>query len=136
MNIGVVAGGRAPNVVPDAACAEVMFRLVDDPAPLREAVARAAAGRAIAREVLCIPAVQLGTLEGIETTVVAYTSDIPEFGGAWGQPYMLGPGSIQVAHTPDEHVEKRQLIDAVRIYQTMVRHLLTAQEREQHATQD
>jgi acetylornithine deacetylase len=136
LNIGAIAGGRAPNVVPDAACAEVMFRLVDDPAPLREAVARAAAGRAIAREVLCIPAVQLGTLEGIETTVVAYTSDIPEFGGAWGQPYMLGPGSIHVAHTPDEYVEKRQLTGAVRIYQTMVRQLLTAQGREQHATQN
>jgi acetylornithine deacetylase len=127
MNIGVIAGGRAPNVVADAACAEVMFRLVDDPAPLREAVARAAEGRAIAREVLYIPAVRLGAIEGIETTVVAYTSDIPEFHGAWGEPYMLGPGSIHVAHTPNEYVEKRQLIDAVRIYQTMVRHLLTAQ---------
>ena len=70
-----------------------------------------------AREVLCIPAVRLGAIEGIETTVVAYTSDIPEFGGAWGEPFLLGPGSIHVAHTPDEHVEKRQLIDAVRIYQ-------------------
>ena len=68
---------------------------------------------------------RLGAIEGIETTVVAYTSDIPEFDGAWGKPYMLGPGSIHVAHTPDEHVEKRQLIDAVRIYQTMVRRLLT-----------
>jgi acetylornithine deacetylase len=127
LNIGTIAGGRAPNVVPDAACAEVMFRLVDDPAPLREAVARAVAGRATAREVVCIPAVRLAAIEGIETTVVAYTSDIPEFAGAWGEPYMLGPGSIHVAHTLDEHVEKRQLIDAVQIYQTMVRRLLTGQ---------
>ena len=88
-------------------------------------MARAAAGRAVAREILCIPAVQLGAIEGIETTVVAYTSDIPEFDGAWGQPYMLGPGSIHVAHTPDVHVLERQLIDAVQIYQTMVRRLLT-----------
>ena len=124
MNIGTISGGRAPNVVPDAACAEVMFRLVGDPAPLREAVNGAAEGRAAAREVLCIPAVKLGEIEGMETAVVAYTSDIPEFGDAWGRPYMLGPGSIRVAHTPEEHVEKRQLADAVRIYQTMVRHLL------------
>jgi len=124
MNIGTISGGRAPNVVPDAACAEVMFRLVGDPAPLREAVNKAAEGRAAAREVLCIPAVKPGEIEGMETAVVAYTSDIPEFGGTWGRPYMLGPGSIRVAHTSEEHVEKRQLADAVRIYQTMVRHLL------------
>jgi acetylornithine deacetylase len=124
VNIGTISGGRAPNVVPDAASAEVMFRLVGAPDALREAVARAAGGRATAREVLFIPAVRLGALEGIETTVVAYTSDIPEFGGAWGTPYMLGPGSIHVAHTPDEYVEKRQLDEAVRIYQVMVRQLL------------
>jgi acetylornithine deacetylase len=125
LNIGTISGGRAPNVVPDAAATEIMFRLVGDAAPLREAVNRAAAGRATAREVLCIPAVELGAIEGMETTVVAYTSDIPEFGAAWGKPYMLGPGFIRQAHSLDEHVQKQQLIDAVRIYQTMVSSLLT-----------
>ena len=46
----------------------------------REAVA----GLAEAREVLCMPALHLGALEGFETTVVSYTTDIPAFGGAWG----------------------------------------------------
>jgi acetylornithine deacetylase len=126
LNIGTIAGGRAPNVVADSACAEVMFRLVDDADPLREAVASAAAGRANAREVLCIPAITLGALPGFDTTVVAYTSDIPAFGGAWGKPYLVGPGSIHVAHTLEEHVTKRQLVEAVEIYKSMVRQLLTA----------
>ncbi len=126
LNIGTIAGGRAPNVIPDMAKAEVMIRLVDDAAPLRAAIANAVAGRAEAREVICIPALRLGGLDGFETTVVAYTTDIPAFEGAWGKPYLLGPGSIHVAHTLEERVPKRQLEDAVEIYQRMVRQLLAA----------
>jgi acetylornithine deacetylase len=126
LNIGTISGGRAPNVVADSACAEIMIRLVADPEPVRRAVARAVEGRADAREILCIPAVMLGRLKGFDTTVVAYTSDIPEFGGTWGKPFLLGPGSIHVAHTLDEYVPKRQLVEAVEIYQKMVRQLLTA----------
>jgi acetylornithine deacetylase len=76
---------------------------------------------------MCIPVVRLGRLKGIDTTVVAYTTDIPEFGGAWGKPFLLGPGSIHVAHTLDEYVPKQQLMEAVEIYQKMVRQLLAAQ---------
>jgi acetylornithine deacetylase len=103
-----------------------MFRLVDDPNPLRQAVASAAQGLVDAHEVLCIPALHLGALEGFATTVVAYTTDIPAFGGAWGQPFLLGPGTIHVAHTSEERVPKSQLLEATTIYQTMVKRLLTA----------
>ena len=58
-----------------------------------------------------------------ETTVVAYTTDIPAFGNAWGQPFLLGPGTIHVAHTLEERVPKRQLLEAVEIYQRMVQEL-------------
>lgn len=126
LNIGQLSGGRAPNVVPDAAEAALMFRLVGDPEPVRAAVTQAAAGLAIAHEVLCIPAIHLGSLEGFATTVVAYTTDIPAFGGAWGKPFLLGPGTIHVAHTSEERVPKAQLVEAVTIYKTMVKRLLTA----------
>jgi acetylornithine deacetylase len=71
-----------------------------------------------------IPALRLGSLPGMETTVVAYTTDIPAFGEAWGTPFLIGPGSIHVAHTLEERVPKRQLADAVGIYQTMVKRLV------------
>jgi acetylornithine deacetylase len=103
-----------------------MIRLVADAEPMRRAVMKAASGRADAREALCIPAVRLGGLPGIATTVVAYTSDIPAFGGVWGKPFLLGPGSIHVAHTLEEHVTKRQLVEAVEVYRGMVRQLLAA----------
>jgi acetylornithine deacetylase len=123
LNIGTISGGRAPNIIPDAAKAEIMIRLVGDATATDEAIRRAVEGKAEAAEVLRIPALRLGALDGIETTVVAYTTDIPAFGGTWGRPFLLGPGTIHVAHTLDERVPKRQLFEAVEIYQRMVRQL-------------
>ncbi len=126
LNIGTISGGRAPNVIADSARAEILVRLVGDPAPVRAAIARAVAGRAEAKEVLCIPAVRLESLGGLETTIVSYTTDIPAYGGSWGKPLLLGPGSIHLAHTLEERVAKRQLAEAVEIYQNMVRRLVAA----------
>ena len=60
---------------------------------------------------------------GFETTVVAYTTDIPAFDGAWGQPFLIGPGTIHVAHTAEERIAKSQLTDAVKIYKQLVERL-------------
>ena len=125
LNIGTISGGRAPNVVADQAEAEVMFRTVGDPSALRQAVASAVAGRAEAREVLHTPAIRLNMLGGLPTTVVAFTTDIPTFNGAWGEPFLIGPGSIHVAHTAEERVAKKELSDAVEIYTRMTTELLT-----------
>jgi len=126
LNIGVITGGRAPNVVPDAAMAEIAIRLVGDPSPVRQAVAAAVAGLAEAQEILCIPAVRFEPIVGLETAVVAYTTDVPAFAGTWGQPFVLGPGNIHVAHTKEERVMKRELLAAAEIYRRMVRQLLAA----------
>lgn len=124
LNIGTISGGRAPNVVADQAEAEVMFRTVGDPAALRKAVASAVAGRAEVREVLHTPAIRLNQFKGLPTTVVAFTTDIPTFNGAWGEPFLIGPGSIHVAHTAEERIAKRELCDAVEIYARMTTQLL------------
>ena len=124
MNIGTITGGRAPNVIPDLAKAEIFIRLVDDGNATRNNVAKAVGIQAEASEVLCIPAIRLGSMEGFETTVVSYTTDIPAFGGAWGKPFLFGPGSIHVAHTTEERIPKRQLIDAIKFYQRIASDLL------------
>ncbi|HEX3879057.1 MAG TPA: M20/M25/M40 family metallo-hydrolase [Bryobacteraceae bacterium] len=123
LNIGVISGGRAPNVIPDEASAELMIRLVGDSAPTKAAFEQAVAGRGELEFALEIPALHLGAIDGIPTTVVAFTTDIPCFKGAWGQPFLIGPGTIHVAHTLEERVPKRQLIEAVEIYQRMVKEL-------------
>jgi len=124
LNIGTISGGRAPNVVADQAEAEVMFRTVGDPTGLRQAVAAAVAGQAEAREVLHTPAIRLNKFEGLATTVVAFTTDIPTFNGAWGEPFLIGPGSIHVAHTGEERIPKKELCEAVEIYAHMTTQLL------------
>ncbi|MGB8475071.1 MAG: M20/M25/M40 family metallo-hydrolase [Candidatus Acidiferrum sp.] len=124
LNIGVIAGGRAPNVVADHAQAEIMFRTVGDPEETRQAVMAAVAGRAEAREVLHTPALRLTTFDGLPTTVVAFSTDIPTYNGAWGLPFLIGPGSIHLAHTADERIPKKELSDAVEIYARMVQQLL------------
>ena len=123
LNIGTLSGGRAPNVVADDARADVMIRLVGDSAGIKAALERAVEGRAELREVIEIPAVRLDAVDGIGTTVVAFTTDIPAFDGQWGQPFLIGPGSIHVAHTLEERVPKRELTEAVELYQRIVRHL-------------
>ena len=123
LNIGTLTGGRAPNVIADEAKADIMVRLVGDSAETKEALARAADGRVELREVIEIPAQRLNSLDDIATTVVAFTTDIPAFGGHWGKPFLIGPGSIHVAHTLEERVPKRQLLEAVQIYRRMVKQL-------------
>ena len=124
LNIATLSGGRAPNVIPDHAKAEIFIRLVNDAESTRAAIQAACKGLCEAKEVLCIPALHLGSLPGFQTAVMAYTTDIPAFGGAWGQPYLLGPGTIHVAHTSEERVPKKELIEAVQIYKNMVLQLL------------
>jgi acetylornithine deacetylase len=123
MNIGTITAGRAPNVVPDHAKAEVMIRLVNDPASTKAAVEKAAAGKAELKEILCIPAVLLESVPGVETTIVKYTTDIPAFQGQWGKPLLIGPGTIHVAHTSEERVPKKELVEAVDLYSHLVRSL-------------
>jgi acetylornithine deacetylase len=127
LNIGTIHGGRAPNVIPDEARAEIFIRLVNDSATTKQALEDAVSPwtkRGVDLNfVLEIPAIRLTAVEGLPATVVAYTTDIPAFGGAWGQPLLFGPGTIHVAHTLDERVPKQQLLDAVEIYQKLVRQL-------------
>jgi acetylornithine deacetylase len=124
MNIGTIRGGRAPNVIPDEARAEIFYRLVDSGDSLRAATKEAVRGSAEAREVLLIPAVRLGSVEGFKTTVVSFTTDIPAFEGAWGRPYLIGPGSIHLAHTGEERIPKAEILEAIGLYQKLVRKLM------------
>jgi acetylornithine deacetylase len=126
LNVGTISGGRAPNVVADEARSEIMYRLVTDPASIRAEVTRVTAAHHIeAQEVLFHPAVHLSSLPGLPTTTVAFATDIPMFNGAWGEPFLIGPGSIHVAHTNEERIPKSELTAAVDIYARMVRQLLT-----------
>lgn len=122
-NIGVIEGGRAPNVIPDHAKAHLLYRLVGPSEALRRQITDAVAGLARADFVLEIPFTKLETVPGIATMVASFTTDIPAL-SRWGTPLLVGPGSIHVAHTEREFISKKQLHEAVDLYCSVARHLL------------
>src|SRR5947199_5619861 len=124
MNIGVIEGGRAPNVIADHARAQLLYRLVGPAENLRAEIIATVGELARVEFTLEIPAVRLRTFEGLPTMVAAFTTDIPALSN-WGQPILIGPGSIHVAHTEGEYVEKQQLTEAVELYCRLARKLRT-----------
>lgn len=120
--VGLIEGGVAPNVISPRASAELLFRLVGEAAPVRDAL-RVVEGLVSVEHVLDIPAVRLHTVPGFETAVFPYTTDVPLL-GAWGTPLLLGPGSIHVAHTDEEHVIVDELRAAVGLYERLATDLL------------
>src|SRR6185503_3514789 len=122
MNIGLIEGGRAPNVIPDKARALLLFRLVAPSEPLRQQIVSAVSDLVKVEFTLDIPFVRLRTFEGLPTMVAKFTTDIPAL-SHWGQPLLLGPGSIHVAHSAGEYVEKKQLSEAIELYCAITRKL-------------
>ena len=122
LNVGIISGGRAPNVIADRAEAHILVRLVGPGKEIREAILRAVNGRCEVEFSLELPFVQIRALDGFETMVAKFTTDVPSLTN-WGEPFLLGPGSIHVAHTPDERVSKRELVEAVELYVKLARRL-------------
>ena len=120
--VGLLSGGVAPNVVPPAAEADVNFRTVA-PAPGVRRLLDSLPGPVAVEDVVVVPPVTLTTVPGFDTEVFAFTTDIP-FLSAWGKPLLLGPGSVHVAHTADEHVAVDELVRAVDLYAKLARELL------------
>jgi acetylornithine deacetylase len=123
LNIGIIEGGQAPNVVPDFARAHLLYRLVGPSDDLKRRIVDLAGNRAEVNFVLEISFLRLRAVDGIPTMVAAFTTDIPGLSN-WGEPVLLGPGSIHVAHTERERVEKRQLHEAVELYCAVAKKLM------------
>ncbi len=123
--VGVLSGGVAPNVVPPAAEADVNFRTVEPAERVRERLEAALPRTVSIDDVMVVPPVRLTTLPGFETASFSFTTDVP-FLTAWGKPLLVGPGSIHVAHTAEEHVRLDELARSVDLYEKLARDLLAA----------
>ncbi len=115
LNIGLIEGGHAPNVIADEASATLLIRLVGPSDEIRTALEQAAAGDAEVDVTLEIPFQRLKRIEGLPTMVAAFTTDVPAL-TSWGEPLLLGPGSIHVAHTPGERLSKQEQREAIDLY--------------------
>jgi acetylornithine deacetylase len=119
MNIGMIKGGVAGNVIPPEAEAELMFRVVTTTDSLKRMVEEVVAARVEVEYTFECDPVFTERIDGFETVVVSFTTDIPQLGN-WGKPLLFGPGSILDAHTPNEKISKRELAAAVETYKQMV----------------
>ncbi|MGA3046027.1 MAG: M20/M25/M40 family metallo-hydrolase [Terracidiphilus sp.] len=123
INIGQIHGGHAPNVIADKAEAQVLVRTVTSSAPVRIALQQAAAGLAEVEFTLDSPFIRMRAVEGLPTMIAKFSTDIPHLSN-WGEPLLLGPGSIHVAHTPFEKLAKKELLEAVELYIKVAKQLL------------
>src|SRR5882724_2992766 len=115
MNMGLIEGGRAPNVIPDHAKAHLLYRLIGPSDALKKKIKETVGDLAKVEFTLEIPFLRLATVDGIPTMTAAFTTDIP-FLSNWGKPVLFGPGSIHVAHTDHEFISKKELLAAVETY--------------------
>ena len=121
-NIGIIAGGKRANVIADAAEATILMRLASDSNRAQAILESTVAGRATIEYKSGHNPVRLSTVTGFDTMVARFTTDIPYLSN-WGKPFLLGPGSILVAHTDHEKVSKRELLAAVDLYVNLVKSL-------------
>lgn len=122
-NIGVLEGGRRANVIPDYARAEVMFRSAEPLGTIMAHLENIVTGRGEVRCLFEVPAIRMNGESGFETTVVSFSTDVP-FLRDWGEPYLLGPGSILDAHTDHERISKKELKEGVDLYVRLAKELL------------
>jgi acetylornithine deacetylase len=121
-SVGLIDGGVAPNVVSPHASAEVMFRTIGPPEDVLAAISPLHSLVAI-DEVLRVPHVRLHVVEGFDTAVFPFTTDIPLL-HRWGTPLLFGPGSFLVAHTDQEYVALDELHASVDAYVRLARRCL------------
>jgi acetylornithine deacetylase len=115
LNIGTIEGGRAPNVIPDYAHADLLYRLIGPSTNLRQQILQTAGDQVKIEFPLELPFMRLGAIDGIPSMIASFTTDIPRLTN-WGEPLLIGPGSIHVAHTDREFIDKKQLAEAVDLY--------------------
>src|SRR3954468_25039603 len=124
LNLGLIEGGVAPNVIPPSATAQLLIRTVEPSDSLKNGIRALLAPGVSVDFPVELPFHKGGNApEGWETTVVSYASDLP-FLSAWGERYQLGPGTIRVAHTSHEHIRKADLLRGVDLYERLASDLL------------
>ena len=123
LNVGVIQGGVAPNVLAPSAKAQLIMRTTADPATLEATIRdRLSPGTVLDVSSASGP-VHLHVVDDDPTCVVAFGSDVPYL-SPLGTPLLVGPGSIHDAHTSHERIAKADLHAAVAQYVSISERLL------------
>jgi acetylornithine deacetylase len=135
VNIGMLSGGVADNVVAPTAEARLMVRLVGPAEDVEVRLREWAEPKGNLEFSQLVPPAHLATVPGFDTGVVAFATDIPRL-SKWGTPYLFGPGSIHVAHTDHESVGTAELVRAVDDYVRLARAAVAAVAADAAVSQD
>lgn len=123
LNIGVLKGGVAGNVIPALAEAELVFRLVVPPSVVEERVRAIIKGRAEIHIVSKTPPIDLSHVGDFPTGTVNFNTDIPYFRFD-GKAFLYGAGSILDAHSSHEFIRVPDLVQCVDDYVKLARLLI------------
>ncbi|OAL00269.1 Zn-dependent exopeptidase [Phaeosphaeriaceae sp. SRC1lsM3a] len=142
LNAGVITGGVAGNVVPEAANASVVIRIArseDDAvenvrnmvngmlSPIKMKAEEANATFELIWSNASYPAPILDTdVDGLEVAPVFYGTDIPSLPQV-EKKYLFGTGTIEVAHTPDEGLSQDELVEAAEAYGLILQSLFPSE---------
>jgi len=126
INIGKINGGVAANVVPAAANASVYIRAAVPVATIKAQILQVA---------IPYPNItftwisekdpfRCDVVPGFQTEVFAYGTDLPSFHSPNHKSYLFGPGSILVAHTDGEYINKTELTYSIGEYKRLITAIL------------
>src|SRR5262249_40149108 len=115
VNVGLMNGGVAPNVIAPDASAAVMIRLGAPIDGVRAEVKRIAGPEVEVAIPSASEPLEMHVPKGRTGKVVRFGSDVPYLSGI-GTTLLVGPGSIFDAHTATEKVGKKELHDSVDLY--------------------
>lgn len=137
VNVVIKEGGDAYNKVPGFARAGLFFRLSEPMAVIRSRIEHGLQLHGDTRvEIQWLggndPVTDLQVVEGFETGVAAYNTDIAHFGWAGCRTFLFGPGSIAQAHRDfrgdawedAEWIDKREMRRGAELYVQLVRRAL------------
>lgn len=126
INFGLLQGGIAANVVAPSASASLMVRVVEDPRAVEARIRRhlTSAVEFTAEKGYGPVEFHVPASAAKDAPVIAFGSDAPWL-TRFGTRLLYGPGSIEVAHTDHEHLERASFERAVADYERTARELLS-----------
>lgn len=142
VNVGVIQGGKAKNVIPGRCVFSVEWRPIPSQPieVVRDAMDRFAREIEICRAGISIAIRELRRDRGAEVPsdstlveflvrqtgkpagTIAFGTEAPQMQALGAEPVVFGPGNIQVAHRTGEFVPFDELIQCERILQAAIRH--------------
>lgn len=123
LNIGLISGGEAPNVIAGRAQATFLIRTVKAVTEYVQLLERTIGNRASLEILKTTEPQQMLAVEGFARRVANFSTDIPALRSI-ARPLLIGPGDIFEAHTNDEKISKQDLQEGISTYRELAHKLL------------